>query len=150
MLQLRVFPAWLGWLLLLFPVLEFFVFVQVAGRIGFFGALALVLATSAFGLHLLRGAGMSPARVRPDKLPELLMGQGFRLLAGILFFIPGFITDVLGLFCLLPVVRSWLARRGADVTAPQASRHEAFTDAPDTAHTRTDGRTVDGEFERLD
>lgn len=150
MLSYRVLPAWIGWLVLLFPVLELLAFVQVAARIGFLGALLLVLATSWFGVYLLRGSGLSLNRIRPEQLPGLLVGQGFRLLAGILFFIPGFITDVLGALCLLLVFRSWLGRRAAGVTAPQDSGHEAFTEAPDTAPTRTDGRTVDGEFERLD
>lgn len=46
-------------LFLLFPVLELFVFVKVAGSIGFFPALLLIILGSMFGVFVLRVAGLT-------------------------------------------------------------------------------------------
>ena len=48
-------------LFLLFPVLELFVFVKVAGSIGFFPALLLIILGSMFGVFVLRIAGLATA-----------------------------------------------------------------------------------------
>ena len=49
-------------LFLLFPVLELFVFVKVAGAIGFFPALLLIILGSMFGVFVLRIAGLATAQ----------------------------------------------------------------------------------------
>lgn len=148
----------LPWLLLALPLLELLVFVRVAGAMGFFNTVLLTVAISFAGLSLIRSSGLGMTQIAPDKLFALLRGRGFRLLAGVLLFIPGFITDFFALFCLVPAVRGWLVERlspapaaAAQQSEPAAEqRHEAFTQGADTARTRTGGRTVDGEFERMD
>ncbi|MCF5071571.1 membrane protein FxsA, partial [Pseudomonas syringae] len=85
-------------LFLLFPVLELFVFVKVAGSIGFFPALLLVILGSMFGVFVLRVAGLATAlRARESlnrgELPAQTMLEGLMLaLAGGLLILPGFIS----------------------------------------------------------
>jgi len=113
---------WLLLAVLALPVMELAAFVAVAAVIGFLPALALIAAGSLAGILLLRHAGGSHiARVR------VAFGNGnftalqadengsLVLLAGILMFIPGFITDALALLLLVAPLRQALSaalRRG--------------------------------------
>lgn len=99
------------WLLLgvlALPVLEVAAFIAVAAAWGFFQALGLVALGSLAGVMVLRHAGGNHiARMRvamnEGRFTSLQTdGQGgLILLAGILLFIPGLITDALGLLVLL-------------------------------------------------
>ncbi|MBI2379601.1 MAG: FxsA family protein [Gammaproteobacteria bacterium] len=150
MIRMQRLPPGLGWLLLLYPIAEVFLFTQVSARIGFGNAVLAILAAMVLGVQLMRGAGLPKQRLRPEELPGLLFGQGFRLLAGLLLFIPGFLTDVLALLCLFPVLRQAWRRRKAPPDEGVEQRHESVTEPEHNAATRTGGRTVDGEFERVD
>lgn len=111
---------WLLLAIVTLPVAELAVFIAVAASIGFGWALLLVLATSVTGGLLLRHAGGNHiARVRMAMNEG--MNRGFSqgsftalqadsagtatLVAGILLFIPGFITDVLALLVLIGPLR---------------------------------------------
>ena len=104
-------------LFLLFPVLELFVFVKVSSAIGFFPALLLIIAGSALAVLVMRVAGLATAlRARESlqrgELPAEDMFQGLMLaVGGGLLLLPGFISDVLGLLCLLPFTRRLAARK---------------------------------------
>lgn len=96
-------------------VAEIVVFVLVAHWIGFGLALLAVIATSLLGGLLAKHEGtrawrrfraVTEAGERPGpQLTRSLVG----LLAAVLLFIPGFITDVIGLALLLPPVRALAA-----------------------------------------
>jgi UPF0716 protein FxsA len=98
---------WLLLALLALPLAELAVFIAVASSIGFAWALLLILASSLAGGLVLRHAGGSHiARVRgaldQGSFAALQAdgSGGAILLAGILLLIPGFITDVVGLWLL--------------------------------------------------
>jgi UPF0716 protein FxsA len=98
---------WLLLALLALPLAELAVFIAVASHIGFAWALLLILAGSLAGGLVLRHAGGSHiARVRValdhGSFTALQAdGSGGAILfAGILLLIPGFITDVIGLWLL--------------------------------------------------
>ncbi len=108
-------------LLIGLPVLELLVLIQVGRHIGALPTLGLLVLTALLGLALLRRQGYAilasaRSRVALGELPgaEMLSGL-FLAAAGMLLLIPGFITDVLGLCCLLPPLRrgliAWVARR---------------------------------------
>lgn len=94
--------------LLALPVLELVAFVAVAAAIGLGWALVLLVGGSAVGALILHHAGgnhVSRVRVAmaEGSLSSLTADAtgGLLLLGGILLFIPGFITDVVGLFVVL-------------------------------------------------
>ena len=112
---------WLLAALLALPLAELTAFIIVVLAIGFLWAVALQLACSFVGLTVLRYAGgthISRLRVALDQGSVAALnadGSGsLTLLAGILLFIPGFITDLLGLVLLLGT-----ASRGAKAPAPR-------------------------------
>ncbi|QXH52489.1 membrane protein FxsA [Pseudomonas fakonensis] len=146
-------------LFLVFPVLELFVFVKVAGAIGFFPALLLIIAGSALGLLVMRVAGLATAlRARESlqrgELPAEDMFQGLMLaVGGGLLLIPGFISDVIGLLCLLPFSRRLVASKLRQRAEQQAMRQRTFQDDPFQAQPRDGGHrpnVIEGEYERRD
>jgi UPF0716 protein FxsA len=108
-------------LLLLWPIVEIAVFLQVVAWIGVLNALALMVAISLCGAWMVKRQGIGTlARMRSElddgRIPTGPMTDGGLLAAaGFLLLIPGFVTDVFGLALLVPPVRRgvrrWLGHR---------------------------------------
>ena len=104
-------------LLILWPVLEIAVFLQVVQWIGVLDTLLLMLVISLAGAWLVKRQGVGTlARMRAElddgRVPTGPMTDGGLLgLAGLLLLVPGFVTDAFGLLLLLPPVRA-VVRRG--------------------------------------
>lgn len=100
-------------IVLLMPILEIAGFIVVGKAIGLWPTLALIILTSMLGLIVLRNGGLGMVRNlqnagRTGEQPaEALVNGGMRVIAGILLFVPGFITDIIGLLLLVPAVRSF-------------------------------------------
>jgi UPF0716 protein FxsA len=153
-------------LFLLFPVLELYVFFQVSTAIGFFPALLLIIAGSAIGVMVVRVAGLATAlsarqSLQRGELPAEQMFQGLMVaVGGGLMVLPGFISDVIGLICLLPITRRLVSRKLRQRAEEQAIRQRAFADDLQARHAQaqpgrphTVGRepdVIEGEFEKRD
>lgn len=101
-------------LFLLLPIAELYVFVQVAGAIGFGSALLTAVGATVVGVWLVKQQGLGVLRRANDKVArgeaptdEVVNGT-LLLLAGLLLLVPGFITGAAGLALLLPPVRALL------------------------------------------
>jgi UPF0716 protein FxsA len=107
------------------PVVEVYLLIKVGSLIGAVPTVALLLAISMVGAWLVRHQGFELMRriqneLAQGRLPaaELLDGA-MVLVGGVLLLTPGFFTDFLGLFFLIPftravikqLVRLWLQRR---------------------------------------
>jgi UPF0716 protein FxsA len=102
--------------ILLLPVAEIAVFFIVAALIGWLWTFALMLATTLAGLFVLRRAGRKRiARFRVAVADTDITGieantGGFlTVFAGLLLFLPGFLTDLIGAALLIAPVRRWCA-----------------------------------------
>ena len=156
-------------LFLLFPVLELFILVRVGMSIGFFWTFLLVLATSVLGFFVMRVAGFATAlRARESlsrgELPARQMLEGLMVaVGGGLLLLPGFISDVLGVICLLPITRRLLVDKLRQRAEDQAMRQRAFADDMQTQanpgpthragaiHQSTrEPDVIEGEFEHRD
>lgn len=100
----------------LFTLLDFIVLFSIGSHIGLLPTLALVLATGFIGLYLIRKQGTATLararqRMAQGELPssELLTGAAL-IFGGALLLAPGFLSDALGLLCVLPGARRLLAR----------------------------------------
>lgn len=114
-------------LLLLLPVAEIAVFVQVGSRIGAGMTVLLVVASAVVGVGLVRRQGLATAArvqamVGRGESPALGMLEGMALLAaGVLLVIPGFLTDIAAFALLIPplrrgIIRLYLRRMRLDVS----------------------------------
>jgi UPF0716 protein FxsA len=98
-------------LLVLWPLVEIAVFLQVVQWIGVLDTLALMLLISIGGAWIVkRQGGGTMARMRAEldagRVPAGPLVDGALLLvAGLLLLVPGFVTDAFGLLLLIPPVR---------------------------------------------
>jgi UPF0716 protein FxsA len=106
-------------LFIVLPVAEIYVMVLVADQIGWYWTLLALLGLSLLGVLVVRGTLRAAREIArsTSSMPMTAVpaagsqaaDAGFRLLAGILLVIPGFLTGAVGLLLLLPPVRA-LAR----------------------------------------
>jgi UPF0716 protein FxsA len=137
------------------PIAELAVIIQVGQAIGIWWTIALLIADSLLGTWLMRHQGRASWRrfneaVQVGRVParEVLDGA-LVIFGGALLLTPGFITDILGLFLLLPptraVVRGILTRRLAHRMVASATR------GPTTpGHFDVEGTAVDVDAEPIE
>lgn len=148
-------------LLLLLPIAELLVLIEVGSEIGGLAVLGLLAAGVILGLAVLRGQGLArllQARrgFEPGTQPEQQLVESVLLaMGGLLLLIPGFITDALSLPFLLPWTRRALARRMLRQGGFEAfgmGPSGGFTVFRSTTHRKTRqwqrGETVEGEVLR--
>lgn len=98
------------------PVLELYVLIKVGKVIGAWETVAVLLAVSFAGAWLVKRQGFAilsriQGELASGRLPAAEMLDGFLVLVGgLLLLTPGFLTDLLGIFFLLPAGRSVLKR----------------------------------------
>ena len=99
-------------LLVVVPIIELYVFIQVSNAIGFLNALGIVILISIFGCWLVKRAGTKVwarfnEQLVAQRTPSKEVADGVCLLiSGALLIVPGFVTDAIGLLLLLPPIRS--------------------------------------------
>jgi UPF0716 protein FxsA len=157
MLRVGLFLAFL-----VVPVLEIWLLIQVGQAIGGWQTVALLIADSVLGAWLVRREGRKAWRalsgaVSSGRMPDRELADGALVVAGgALLLTPGFLTDVLGFFMILPVTRplarralSWFFGRRVRVLASRSPYAPLFDQAPGTAATPgtpgTAGKVVHGE-----
>jgi UPF0716 protein FxsA len=138
-------------LVVAYVLLELWLMVIVAEQIGWLLVLLLLLAGFVAGASVIKRAGLKAfAAVRKGgALPEGDARTAVAMAGGVLLMIPGFITDVLGLLCLVPPVARRLQR------APMALlRRGPLGDAvrlqEQVRMHRPDGKVVQGEVVQED
>jgi UPF0716 protein FxsA len=137
---------WLLLALLSLPVLEIYVLIRLIGLLGFVLTLALLLGAAGLGMSLLRAQGFSTwARIQQalarGELPAGdMIESGILAVGGLLLLIPGFLTDLLALPCLIPTSRRRLA-------AYLLNKHIIM---PRRTGGQNDQITIEGEFKRED
>ncbi|TKD33293.1 FxsA family protein [Azotobacter chroococcum] len=148
-------------LFLLFPLLELAVMIKVGSAIGVLPTLLLIVLGVLVGGLVLRLAGVATAwrareRLARGELPELEMLDGLLVaIGGGLLLLPGFVSDLLAIPCLLPFTRHLLLERLRRRTEEQALRQRAFFDdlAARSGQSRPDAsrpNVIEGEYECRD
>lgn len=138
-------------LFLLVPLVEIYLLIKIGGVIGALPTVVLVVLTAVLGAALARYQGLATlqrlqATMARGEAPAIEMFEGVLLLVGALLLLtPGFLTDLLGFACLLPLTRRalafWLLKRMTVVTPAGPPRGRSG------GHS---SRTLEGEFRRED
>ncbi|WP_068298802.1 FxsA family protein [Pararhodobacter sp. CCB-MM2] len=135
-------PALLIFVLL--PLIEIALFIAVGGQIGVAATLALILLSAMAGASVLRGQQARAVAVMQGGLrmqPGTFLAEGaFRMTAGLLLILPGFLTDALGLALLVPPLQRTIVRAiGARTTVVSTRTYRRddvfegeFTEGPST------------------
>lgn len=107
------------------PVIEIYLLIKVGRLVGALPTVALLLLISFAGAWLVRAQGFAimgriQSELASGRIPAASMLDGaVVLIGGLLLLTPGFFTDFLGLFCLIPLTRAmikqylglWLQRK---------------------------------------
>lgn len=143
---------WFVIALLSIPVIEIALFILVGGWIGLWPTLGLVVLAFVAGVSLLRAQGQNAvARMRDgvvqDADPsEQIVRGAMSLLAGMLLIVPGFLTDVVAITLLIPMVQ-----KAAFAALRNRARMQGFTMGVTVNGTakraRPDDRVIDADFE---
>jgi UPF0716 family protein affecting phage T7 exclusion len=95
-------------LILIFPFAEFYVFYRFIDAYSFLDALLLVVLSSLAGVLIMKSQGKAALalfqqNLAQGKLPATkILHRSVIVVGGLLLFIPGIISDVLGILCILP------------------------------------------------
>ena len=98
------------------PFAEIYVLLQVGHAIGVLNTLALLILVSIVGAWLAKREGLGVIRrmqrsIEAGRVPGAELVDGFLiLLAAALMLTPGFLTDIVAIFLLLPPVRAVVRR----------------------------------------
>ena len=139
---------WLFLVLVIVPMIEIGLFIQLGGFIGLWPTLAIVVATAVLGSFLLRTQGLSTLEelrrtAETGQNPAGPLAHGALILAaGLLLLTPGFFTDSIGFLLMVPPVRAllirWLAAR---------AQMKIYASAANSPHAPD---IIDAEFEVMD
>ena len=113
----RRLPWWvLALVFVVVPVLEIYVLIQIGQVIGAWWTVLLLIADGFLGSWLMKREGARAwaalrIALQSGRMPTRELADGALILVGgTLLVTPGFLSDVAGLFCVLPLTRP-LARR---------------------------------------
>lgn len=143
-------------------ILEIWLLTMVANAAGVLVVAGLLAGGMVLGAVVIKRAGRRAFKNLSDTFQQAQQGRqptpqqpghgnGLTMLAGLLLMMPGLISDVAGLFLLIPPVRTWIGRRAARsldrkmASAPAGSFGDAFQQA--RIH-HPDGKVVQGEVIR--
>ena len=139
---------WLFLVLVVVPIIEIGLFIELGGFLGLWPTLGIVVLTALVGSVLLRAQGLSTVEelrrtAETGQSPAGPMANGALILvAGLLLLTPGFFTDSIGFLLMVPPIRAilikWIAARAQMKIYAAAANSQH---APDV---------IDGEFEVVD
>ena len=99
-------------IILFVPLIEIYLFIQIGGQIGAFNTILIIMLTAVIGIYFVRMQGLSTLRsgvsqLYKNQIPvyELISGAALAL-AAVFLIIPGFATDTIGFFLILPFTRN--------------------------------------------
>lgn len=148
--------------ILIWPLAEIWLMIQVGQQTGAFSTVLLIIATAALGLVLVQLEWQRLMLAMRDKMNKGEATIGVVLetaavgLAGVLLFIPGFISDFLGLLLLLPFTRQLLLRplkkrgQGSTYQEQQSYYYKSDTTSQQQGNLKGSGQVLEGEYQRKD
>lgn len=164
-------------LLIILPVIEIYLFIEIGGALGAGWTILLIFLTAAIGVSAMRQQGLAVLQEaqkaqNSGRAPLAAVAHGLLiLLGGGLLLLPGFFTDMVGFLCLLRPVRVFLISAALEALLPHILRmrpggksdagagfgaaRARQKNAPhassrfDNRHNGDNGKTIEGDY-RID
>lgn len=143
-------PGLIPLILIIVPIIEITLFVQIGGAIGLGWTLLVILATAMLGARAIRRQGIdaltrAQAQMVTGKPPvgEIVHGV-LILMAGILLLTPGFMTDALGFLLLVPATRLFVLELAAGFILPKL--FSGFSVRRGSTQNPADAKIIDGDY----
>ena len=128
-------------LIILIPVLEIYLFIEIGSQIGAFNTILLIFITAVIGIYYAKYEGLNTIKsgfvqMVKNEVPtyEIISGAAIAF-ASILLIIPGFATDFLGFLLIFPITRKLIFKNFSKKFKKQKSKKNNF---------------IDGEFEDIE
>ncbi len=96
---------------ILIPIVEIYLFIKIGSQIGAFGTIFLVFFTAVVGVYYAKYEGINTLRsgmmqIIKNQIPAREFISGAAIAFGaVLLIIPGFATDLVGFFLIIPITR---------------------------------------------
>tara|TARA_B100000927_G_scaffold284822_1_gene274201 strand:+ start:482 stop:901 length:420 start_codon:yes stop_codon:yes gene_type:complete len=104
-------------LIILIPVIEIYLFIQIGAKIGAFNTISLIFVTAFVGVLYARYEGFNTLKSGMSQLVrnqvpiyEIISGAALAF-AAVLLIIPGFATDLVGLLIIFPPTRKIIFKK---------------------------------------
>ena len=127
--------------IILIPIIEIYLFIKIGSQIGAFSTIFLILTTAIVGVYYAKYEGLNTLRsgfvqISKNETPayEVLSGAAIAF-AAILLIIPGFLTDLVGFFLILPMSRRYIFSKVKNRFKNRSDKKNNF---------------IDGEFEDIE
>ena len=128
-------------LIILFPILEIYLFIKIGSQIGAFNTILLVFVTAIIGVYYAKYEGLNTLKsgflqIVKNEVPayEIISGAAIAF-AALLLIIPGFATDFLGFLIIFPITRKLIFGNISNKIKKKETKKNNF---------------IDGEFEDID
>ncbi|MFK3619411.1 FxsA family protein [Pasteurella multocida] len=136
----------------LFIYTELSILVWIGSNIGVLALILLLILSSLFGLFMIRARGWYTLlnvqkQLSQGEIPtRALLKSGIWIVAGILFFIPGFLTDLIALFLLIPITSLWIEKLITNKIHIVRSRFFHYSQKAN--HSQSEGEVFEAEYEK--
>ena len=140
------------WILLVFflvPLAEIYILIEVGSIVGSLNIILFIVGTIIAGVILLRSRGFSclhrtQACLRHGQLPALAIAEELMLaFAGTMLIFPGFLTDTIGIICLISPLRRRVLKQALDASLRVRAPYSNASKQPHT-------EILEGEYKRED
>jgi UPF0716 protein FxsA len=128
-------------LLIGLPLLELYILIKIGSYLGAFRTIALIIISAVLGLLLARFEGLRTLHQIRQSLSqgivpaEEMLDSVLIFAGGVLFVIPGVLTDIIAIMLLIPFTRTafkrWLRRRFDRAVASGNARLQYHRSSPD-------------------
>ncbi len=119
-------------LIILIPVIEIYLFIEIGGKIGALYTISLIFVTAFLGVFYARYEGFNTLRsglsqMMKNELPiyEIISGAALAF-ASLLLIIPGFATDLMGLLMIFPPTRKLIFLKFSKNYSTKVKQKEDF------------------------
>jgi len=119
-------------LIILIPVIEIYLFIEIGGKIGALYTISLIFVTAFLGVFYARYEGFNTLRsglsqMMKNELPiyEIISGAALAF-ASLLLIIPGFATDLMGLLMIFPPTRKLIFLKFSKNYSTKVKKKEDF------------------------
>ena len=123
------------------PIIEIYLFIKIGSQIGAFNTISLIFITAFLGVIYARYEGFNTiksgmSQLIKNELPifEIVSGAALAF-AALLWILPGFATDILGLLIIFPPTRKLFIKKLSSNYSNKTSKKQDF---------------INGEFEDID
>ncbi|GAB1669002.1 membrane protein FxsA [Mannheimia haemolytica] len=133
---------------------EISLLVNIGSIIGVLPTILLLVVISFLGLWIVKLRGVYTLfSIKQDlsqgKIPTEAVGNSVMfIVAGILLIIPGFLSDILAILCVLPFSRKWIQAFVINSVKNKVFMHFTAQTSSFSATSAQDSNTFDAEFER--